>query len=118
LDYEYKHEPILYAWNKRHKFYGGGTFKNSVWDIPKPKHSDLHPTMKPVALVENAILNSSIPGGLVLDMFAGSGTTAIAAERTQRRAYLMELDPAYCDVIVTRWEQFTGQKAQRLPSPT
>lgn len=74
--------------------------------------------MKPVALVENAILNSSKRGDVVLDMFAGSGTTAIAAERTQRKARLIEIDPAYCDVIVKRWEAFTGRKAKRLKSLT
>lgn len=111
LDYEYKHEPILYTWNKTHEFTGMGSFRNSVWDIPKPRKADVHPTMKPVELVENAILNSSKSGAIVMDMFAGSGTTAIAAQRTDRRARLIELDPAYCDVIIKRWEDFAGQKA-------
>lgn len=114
LDYEYKHEPILYAWKKKHRFYGKGQFTNSVWDIPKPKKAVEHPTMKPVELIENAVLNSSKRGDIIMDMFAGSGSTLIACERTQRRARCIEIDPAYCDVIVERWEKFTGQKAKRL----
>ncbi len=113
LDYEYKHEPILYAWKKTHKFYGGGAFKNSVWDIPKPRKAAEHPTMKPVELVENAILNSSQRGQIIIDMFGGSGTTIIAAQKTGRRARLCEIDPSYVDVIIERWEKFTGQKAKR-----
>jgi DNA modification methylase len=71
--------------------------------------------MKPVALFEYLMVNSTLPGEVVLDTFAGSGTTVIAAERTGRRAFAVELDPAYCDVIVKRWEDFTGQKATRQP---
>lgn len=114
LDYEYKHEPILYTWKKTHRFEGNGAFKNSVWDIPKPKKSEEHPTMKPVELVENAILNSSRRGDIVLDMFTGSGTTLVAAEKTSRKAHCIEIDPGYCDVIISRWEKITGQKAKRL----
>lgn len=107
-DYNYKHEPIIYGWKKKgtHKFYGGGRFKTSVWDIPKPLKSDLHPTMKPVELVLNCILDCSDGGGLVIDLFGGSGTTMIAAEKTGRKARLMELDPHYCDVIRKRWAEF------------
>lgn len=113
-DYNYKHEPILYGWKKKHKFYGNGQFKTSVWDIPKPQKSNLHPTMKPVALVANAILDGTTEGMIVLDAFAGSGTTIIAAEQTGRKAYCMELDPRYVDVIIARWEQFTGKQAVLL----
>lgn len=110
-DYNYKHEPIIYGWSKKHKFYGRGTLKNSVWDIPKPQKNDLHPTMKPVALVENCILNSSESNQIVADMFLGSGTTLIAAQKTGRICYGMELDEKYCDVIVKRWQDFSGKQA-------
>lgn len=81
---------------------------------PHPISSDLHPTMKPVTLVGRLIANSSRRGDLVIDGFGGSGTTMIAAEQLGRRAYLMELDPVYCDVIVQRWEQYTGREAERI----
>ena len=111
LDYEYKHEPILFTWKKTHKFYGEGQFKNSVWDIDKPLKSDLHPTMKPIALVENALLNSSQKGELCMDLFLGSGSTLIACEKTNRKCYGIEIDPHYCQVIIDRWEKFTNKKA-------
>lgn len=106
LDYDYKHEPICYGWKKFHRFFGNGNFTKSVWEYDKPNCSKLHPTMKPVALVENALLNSSQMGEVVMDLFGGSGTTAIAAEDTGRKARLMELDPHYCDVIRRRWAEF------------
>jgi len=112
-DYDYQHEPILYGWVKKHRFYGRGQFRTSVWEIPKPSKSKLHPTMKPVALIENALLNSTEQGDIVLDPFAGSGSTLIACEKTGRKARLIEIDPRYCDVIVRRWEEFTGGKARR-----
>ena len=84
-----------------------------MWAIKKPQKNDLHPTMKPVELVERAIRNSSRPGNVVLDPFGGSGTTLIAAEKSGRVARLIELDPKYVDVIVRRWEDFTGQTAVR-----
>jgi DNA modification methylase len=76
----------------------------------------IHLTEKPVELAVRAIKNSSLPGQNVLDLFGGSGSTLIGCEQTNRRAFLMELDPPYCDVIVTRWEQFTGKKAERIPA--
>lgn len=82
-----------------------------MWSIKKPQKNDLHPTMKPVELVERAVRNSSRPGNVVLDPFGGSGTTLIAAEKSGRIARLIELDPKYVDVIVRRWEEFSGQKA-------
>ena len=106
LDYEYKHEPILYTWNKKHVFIGGGQIKSSVWTIDKELKCDVHPTMKPVALVENAILNSSEPGQIVADIFCGSGTTIIAAERTGRICRAIEKDPHYCDVIIERYRKW------------
>ena len=111
-DYHYKHEPILFGWKKNgtHKFYG--TSSNfSVWAIDKPHKSDLHPTMKPVELIERAINNSTRASELIIDFFLGSGSTLIACEKTGRICYGMEIDPHYCDVIVKRWEDFTGKKA-------
>ncbi len=111
-DYQRQFEPILYGWPERSKrHWCGDRNQGDVWQIPRPHKNDLHPTMKPVALVERAIRNSSPRGGLVLDPFGGSGTTLIAAEGTGRRAALLELDPKYADVIVQRWQQFTGQAA-------
>jgi site-specific DNA-methyltransferase (adenine-specific) len=112
LDYEYKHEPILFTWKKTHKFYGKGQFKSSVWDIDKEQKCDLHPTMKPVALIENALLNSTEAGNIVLDLFGGSGSTLIACEKLNRKCRMMEIDPCYCDVIIERWEKFTGKKVE------
>lgn len=115
-DYHYKHEPILYGWKEKgtHLFYGAGQCKTTVWDFPKPQKNDLHPTMKPVALVSEALLNSSQSNDTVLDLFGGSGTTLIACEQLNRKARLMEIDPHYCDVIITRWETLTGKPARLL----
>jgi DNA modification methylase len=82
-----------------------------VWFFPKPAVNDLHPTMKPVALIEQALVNSSREQELVLDPFGGSGSTLIACQKTQRRAHLIEIDPLYVDVIVRRWQEFTGREA-------
>lgn len=115
-DYHTKYEPIWYGWKdgesrlcplKDRK-------QSDVWDFDRPKRSDEHPTMKPVALVARAITNSSAKGNLVLDLFGGSGTTLIAAEETGRACCMMELDPKYVDVIINRWEQATGKKAVRI----
>ena len=111
LDYDYKHEAIMYTWTKTHHNYRGGQFRTSVWDITKVHKCDLHPTMKPVALVANCILDGTKEGDVVLDIFGGSGTTLIAAEQLGRKARLVELDPHYCDVILARWEKETGLKA-------
>jgi DNA modification methylase len=111
-DYQRQFEPILYGWNEgqRHHWCGARN-QGDVWFFDKPHSNDLHPTMKPVALVERAILNSSQRNDLVLDPFAGSGSTLIACEKTGRQGRLIELDRAYCDVIVGRWEEFTGKQA-------
>lgn len=114
LNYEYQHEPILFTWTKKHIWYGNGKFHTSVWDVDKPRKCDLHPTMKPIALVENAILNSTTEGDLVLDGFGGSGTTLIACEQLGRTCYMMEIDPKYVQVIINRWEAMTGEKAVLL----
>ena len=102
LDYEYQHEPILLTWGKRHKYYGNGEHKTSVWEIDKPRSSKEHPTMKPVALVANALLNNSAEGDTVLDFYLGSGTTMVAAHQLGRKCYGMEIDPKYCQVIINR----------------
>ena len=114
LDYDYQHEPICFGWKKSHKKIGGGKYTKSVWEIPKPQKCDLHPTMKPVELVCNALQNSSEQGDIILDLFGGSGTTMIAAEETVRKAFLMEYDEHYCDVIIARWEKLTGRQAEKI----
>ena len=142
LDYDCKHEAILYTWTKGHRFYGD--YANTVIDdskpidkmdkaelkelvralqkkgeddvvyCDKPHKSRLHPTMKPIKLVARFIINSSRPGDVVLDPFGGSGSTLIACEQLGRRCRMMEIDPHYCDVIIDRWEAFTGKKAVLL----
>jgi len=113
-DYQRQYEPILYGWPEGQTHHWcGDRDQGDVWHIKKPQKNDLHPTMKPVELVERAIRNSSRPGDIVLDPFGGSGTTLIAAEKSGRKARLIELDPKYVDVIVRRWEDFTGQTAIR-----
>ena len=116
LDYDYQHEPIFYTWTKSHHNYRGGENRTTVWKYDKPRKCDLHPTMKPVPLVGNAILDGTLEGMIVLDAFGGSGTTIIAAEQTGRCARVVELDPHYVDVIIDRWETFTGKKAVLLNS--
>jgi DNA modification methylase len=115
LDYHYRHEVLYYGWKP------GGTHhavpdrcQTSVFEFPRPKRSESHPTMKPVELIRRHIANSSDPGQSVLDQFAGSGSTLIAAEQTGRNAFLMEIDPLYADVIVQRWQAFSGRKAERV----
>ena len=114
-DYNYQHEPILYGWNKTHKFYGKGKFHTtSVWEFDRPTKSKEHPTMKPVELISEALKNSSRKGENVLDAFGGSGTTLIACEQLSRRCFMLELAPKYCDVIIKRWENLTGKKAVKI----
>jgi DNA modification methylase len=113
-DYQRQYEPILYGWREgATRYWCGDRDQGDVWHIDKPRVNDLHPTMKPVELVERAIRNSSRPGDVVLDPFGGSGTTLIAAEKAGRVARLIELDPKYADVIVRRWQDWTGQQATR-----
>lgn len=142
LDYDYRHEPIFYTWTKSHKWYGDycntviddskpidkmskpelkellrayiSPGEDSVIYCDKPVASKLHPTMKPVKLVARFILNSSAKGDTVADIFGGSGTTLIACEQLGRKCRMMEMDPGYCDVIIARWESFTGRKAVRI----
>ena len=108
LDYDYQHEPILFGWKKKHNFYGKGKFLKSIWEIPKPSKSELHPMMKPIELIVNAIQNSSKEEDIILDLFLGSGSTLIAAEKTNRICMGCELDEHYCDVIIQRYIDFTG----------
>ena len=111
-DYQRQYEPILYGWKSGGPHYWcGDRNQGDVWQVQKPRVNDLHPTMKPIELMERAIGNSSQRGDIVLDPFGGSGSTLIACQRMGRRARLIELEPQYVDVIVRRWEQFTGGSA-------
>lgn len=141
LDYDYRHEPIYYTWGRSHRFTGG--YDTTVFDdnkplekltkaelkdlvhslrdaqtsviyCDKPMSNDLHPTMKPVKLIARFVYNSSLPGETVADIFGGSGSTLMAAEQLERRCLTMEIDPHYCDVIIGRWEKFTGKKAVKI----
>ena len=114
MDYATKHELILYGWKGKHKFYGG--FSTSILEYDKPVKSELHPTMKPIELLSRLIKDGSKEDMLVYDPFLGSGSTLIACEQTNRICYGMELDPSYIDVIIQRWENFTGEKAKKITS--
>lgn len=111
-DYQWKHEPCLYGW----KDGAAHTWENdrkqtTVLEFDKPVRNEYHPTMKPVPLFAYQLQNNTKPGDVVLDLFGGSGTTMIACEQTGRKAYIMELDPVYVQVIIDRWETYTGKKA-------
>jgi DNA modification methylase len=111
-DYHWKHEPCLYGWKDgAGHLWAADRKQTTILEFDKPTRNGEHPTMKPVALFEYQMLNNTKGGDLVLDSFGGSGTTMIAAEKNGRIARLMELDPKYCDVIVTRWQDFTGKAA-------
>ncbi|RQS20692.1 site-specific DNA-methyltransferase [Burkholderia sp. Bp8998] len=113
-DYQRQYEPILYGWRDgADHFWCGARDQGDVWQIRKPAKNDLHPTMKPVELVERAVRNSSKTRDIVVDPFGGSGTTLIACEKSGRHARLIELDPKYVDVIVRRWQDYTGTEATR-----
>jgi DNA modification methylase len=117
-DFMGNHEWCFYGWREgaAHKFYGPNNVPD-VWSIKKVNpQSMVHLTEKPVELAVRAMQYTSLAGENVLDLFGGSGSTLIAAEQTGRHAFLMELDTLYCDVIVQRWEKFTGKKAQRIPA--
>lgn len=144
LDYDYRHEPVFYTWTKKHTFYGGYSttviedmkpvekmskpelrelvhalmekHPESVIHVDKPMQSKLHPTMKPIKLIARFVINSSREGDVVADIFGGSGSTLITCEQTRRKCYMMELDPHYVDVIIDRWEQLTGKKAEKVIS--
>ena len=111
-DYQRQYEPILYGWGEgRGHYWCGARDQGDVWCIDRPQVNDLHPTMKPVGLVERAIGNSSRSGETVLDPFGGSGSTLIGCEKTGRGARMIELDPRYVDTAVVRWQDFTGAEA-------
>jgi|APSaa5957512535_1039671.scaffolds.fasta_scaffold38251_1 DNA modification methylase len=112
-----KYEPIVYGYFSNF-FYGKEYAEDDVWDVKRTLKNDLHPTMKPIELVERAIGFSSNSGGIVLDFFGGSGSTLIACEKTNRISYNIELDPKYCDVIITRWQDFTGKEAVNATGET
>ena len=105
------YEPCIYGSNGESVNWYGASNEKTVWEMDKEKKCDLHPTMKPVELVSRAIKNSSKQEDGVLDLFGGSGSTLIACEQLNRKCYMMELDPKYVDVIIQRWEEFTGKKA-------
>lgn len=108
------YEPCIYGSNGDAVNWYGPTNEKTIWDIDKEKKCDLHPTMKPLELVGRAIQNSSKKDDLVLDLFGGSGSTMIACEQLGRRCFMCELEPHYCDVIIDRWEKFTGKTAKIL----
>ncbi|MBI3648909.1 MAG: DNA modification methylase [Actinobacteria bacterium] len=110
-DYHYRHETLFYGWKEGAHHPPPERSQDSVWEIPRPRKSAEHPTMKPVELIARALRNSTEPGEVILDPFAGSGTSLIAAETTGRIARVIEIDPSYCDVIIARFEAFTGAKA-------
>ena len=114
-DYQWKHEPCFYGWKEgaSHHWYSDRK-QTTVLDFDNPMASHLHPTMKPIPLFDYQIKNSSKPGDRVLDIFGGSGTTLIACQQNGRKSYTMECDPHYVDVIIKRWEDFTGEKAELI----
>jgi len=120
-DYHHRHEGILYGykpgpgrWGRGAQGWYGGNDQDSVLEVPRPAASPDHPTAKPVELIRRCLANSTRPGDVVLDPFAGSGSTLIAAQELGRRSYLVEIDPGYCDVILARWEAFTAKGATRV----
>ena len=111
-DFHWKHEPCLYGWKDgAAHLWANDRKQTTVLEFDKPSRNGEHPTMKPVAIFEYQLLNNTKGGDIVLDSFAGSGTTVIAAEKNGRVAHLMELDPRYCDVIIKRWQDFSGKSA-------
>jgi site-specific DNA-methyltransferase (adenine-specific) len=113
-DYHWQHEPILYGWAPgKHRWFSDRK-QTTVLYFDRPTRSTEHPTMKPIKLFRYLIHNSTQKGELVLDAFAGSGVSLIAAEKSDRVCYCMELDPKYCDVIIDRWCQVTGEREVKI----
>ena len=111
-DYQWSHEPCLYGWKDgAGHLWASDRKQQTILHFDRPNRNGEHPTMKPVALFEYEMLNNTTGGDVVLDSFGGSGTTLIAAEKNGRCARIMELDPKYCDVIIRRWQDFTGHEA-------
>lgn len=114
-DYHYQHESILFGWKEGAMHRAPKTRdQSSVWNIARPKSSKTHPTIKPLEIVEKALINSSEKGWIILDPFVGSGTTIIAAEKTGRKCFGIEVDSKYCDVILARFEEYSGKTPKRL----
>lgn len=118
-DYQQRHEPILYGWrpaekgSKARRQWFGGRAQSTVLEIPRPRSCDLHPTMKPIELIESALENNTREGDVVVDLFGGSGSTLIACHKHARIARVLELDPVYVDVILARWQAYTGERPVR-----
>lgn len=114
-DYHWQHEPVLYGWKPTgpHNWYSDRK-QSTLWQFQKPTKNLEHPTMKPIELISYPMQNSSKKGDIILDPFGGSGSTLMAAEQTMRTCHTMEIDPHYCDVIINRWEEFTGEKAHKI----
>ena len=114
-DYQWRHEPCFYGWKDgvAHNWYSDRK-QTSVLEFDRPTANKDHPTMKPIALISYEIKNSSKKDGIVFDGFGGSGSTLIACEQLDRVCYMCEISTHYCDVIIKRWENFTGQKAVKL----
>ena len=112
LDYHPKTEHCLYGWYNHHKYYG--EFNTDILEFPLPQKSKLHPTMKPIPLISKLIQNSTKEKMNILDVFGGSGTTLIACEQLNRNCYMIELSPEYCQTIINRWEEYTGQTAEKI----
>lgn len=112
-NYHRRYEPILYGWFGKSSYNGDAT-KDEVWEVERPHESKEHPTMKPIKLITKGIKNSSLKQNIVMDLFGGSGSTLIACEQLDRKCYMMELDPHYIDVIIDRWEEFTGKSAELI----
>lgn len=114
-DYQWKHEPCLYGWKSgAAHIWASDRKQTTVIDFDKPQRNGEHPTMKPIGLFDYQIKNNTYKGEIVLDLFGGSGTTLMSCEQNGRICYMMELDPKYIDVIIDRWEKFTGEKAVLL----
>ena len=112
-DYQWRHEPCLYGWKEgAGHLWASDRKQTTVLNFDRPTVNKEHPTMKPIALFDYQIKNNTKGGDAVLDLFGGSGTTIMACEQNGRTGYAMEYDPRYVDVIVKRWENFTGQKAK------
>jgi DNA modification methylase len=108
-DYHYRHEVCFYGWREGKHLSTPDRCQDTVWEVPRPKRSTEHPTMKPVELIERCVKNSTIKGQLVLEPFSGSGTTLIACEQLGRRCFAVEIDPRFCDVALRRWSKLTGK---------
>jgi DNA modification methylase len=112
-NYQRIYECCFYGWLKKSTYHGGRN-QVEVWEIDRPTDPKDHPTMKPIELCGRAIRNSSSPGDIVLDFFGGSGSTLVACEQSNRRCFMIEIDPYYCEVTMLRWEKLTGRKAELI----